>query len=78
MNRKGTGEAAIMACSKLMSQHSHSRTEGKHDDLGIDPGMPGIHITIITANNLGLAIGLVLAFAKSDQYGAWNTGAFQV
>jgi len=49
MNRKGTGEAAIMASSKLMSQHSDSRTEGKHDDLRIDSGMPGIHITILAA-----------------------------
>jgi hypothetical protein len=47
--QKGIGEAAIMVCSKLISKHSHSRTEGNHDDLRIDPGMSGIHIRFLAA-----------------------------
>jgi hypothetical protein len=56
VNRKGIGEAAVMICSKLMSKHSCSRTEGNRDYLRIDPGMSGIRIRIFAARTTSFSI----------------------
>jgi hypothetical protein len=49
LNRKGIGEAEVMAFFKIISKHSHSRTKVNHGNLRTEPDISGIHVGILTA-----------------------------